>query len=122
MVAIEKAIQKALIFWIKDNYPMIKIATSQNENSRHAVDLGMDIGEPDIRLLYRQGDITYLLYLELKKKKGRLLKSQKEWNVDFDLNYQSQNCQRTVAYGFHHAKICVAVWASSLKIAAPQKI
>ena len=52
------------------SYPFeVKLAASQNENSRHAVDFGMDVGEPDLRLYCRPGDILHMFYLELKKKK-----------------------------------------------------
>lgn len=107
---IERAIQKALVDWIANTYPMIKVAASQNENSRHAVDLGMDVGEPDIRLLIRVGKIAYLHYLELKKTKGRLNPSQISWNADFDENYLSDNCTRSVAFGFSQAKEWVTQW------------
>lgn len=100
---VEAAIQRAVIAYIRKRFPHVKIAASQNENSRHAASQGMDIGEPDLRLLWRTGGVTHLLYLELKTKKGRLSPSQIAWNADFDANYSSDNCTRAVAYGLDDA-------------------
>ena len=101
----EAAIQRAFIHWMRLQYPKVKIAASQNENSRHAVGQGMDVGEPDLRLLWKCKDgVTHLHYLELKSKKGSLQPSQIKWNADFDANYASANCMRSVAYGFDEAK------------------
>ena len=96
-------------------YPFeVKLAASQNENSRHAVDLGMDVGEPDLRFYCRPGDILHMFYLELKKKKGKLSESQIEWNVDFDANYAGVNATRAVAYGFLEAREKIISWLNSL--------
>lgn len=105
---IEAAIQRALVYWVKEHYPQVKIAASQNENSRHAINMGMDIGEPDLRLLFRREEVTFLYYLELKSRKGKLKPSQVKWNRDFDDHYASPNCKRDVAYGFEDAKIKIA--------------
>lgn len=89
----------------------MKIASNGNENSRQFVDMGMDVGDTDLRLSYRGSNNIYtMLYLELKKKKGKLLPSQIEWNEDFDRNYVSSNCQRAVAYGYEEAQRIIADW------------
>jgi hypothetical protein len=49
--------------------------------------------------------------LELKKKKGKLLPSQKEFNDIFDEKYKTVNFQRAVAYGFTEAKTIIGEWA-----------
>lgn len=96
-------------------YPFnIRIAASQNENSRHAMHLGTDAGEPDIRLMTRPKDITHHFYLELKTKKGKLRSTQEQWNQEFDKFYASDNCKRDVAYGLIDAKYMVDKWIRSL--------
>lgn len=98
------------------SYPFeVKLAASQNENSRHAVDLGMDVGEPDLRLYCRPDDILHMFYLELKKKKGKISESQIEWNGDFDANYAAINARRDVAYGFLEAREKIINWLSEIK-------
>ncbi len=102
----------------------LKIATSQNENSRHAVDLGMDVGETDIRLSARRNYILYMLFLELKTKgkrlkngqlaKGALKESQIEWNENFDANFKSKNACRDIACGFLEAKQKILQWLDFL--------
>ena len=111
---VEASIQRAFVLYLKKEFPDIKISASQNENSRHAVDLGMDVGEPDIRLCKRIGDITYFLYLELKTSKGTLRDSQIKWNADFDANWECKNFTRDVAYGFADARDAVKCWLDHL--------
>jgi hypothetical protein len=114
MLKVERAIQKALVHWLKTDLPQIKVAASQNEDSFHNTDLGMDVGEPDLRLLFRSEGVTHLYYVELKKKKGKLHASQIKWNADFDKNYASSNCMRDVAYGYVDAQIKIRTWYESL--------
>lgn len=98
------------------SYPFeVKLAASQNENSRHAVDLGMDVGEPDLRLYCRPIDTLQMFYLELKKTNGRLSESQLKWNSDFDANYAAINARRDVAYGFLEAREKIINWLSEIK-------
>ena len=120
----EAIIQRALIHWLRVTLSLsegeLKIAASQNENSRHATVLGTDIGEPDLRLSLRHNDVYYILYLELKTKKARLRngniaagalqQSQIDWNKNFDENYACDNCQRDIACGFEEAKKIILVW------------
>ena len=95
----------------RKKYPFdLKVATSQNENSRHAVDLGMDVGEPDVRCITIKDDVAHIFYLELKKKKGALIPSQIEWNKDFDENFKCSNWNRDVAYGLMEAKEKILNW------------
>lgn len=72
--------------------------------------MGMDVGSPDMRFEIVHNKITYVLYLELKTKKGKLSKSQKEWNDRFDRHFLSANCKRDVAYGFTQAKEAISAW------------
>lgn len=93
----------------------IKVAASQNENSRHAVDLGMDVGEPDLRLSTRVNGIYHIFYLELKKTKGKLSPDQIKWNNRFDVWFASYNAKRDVAYGLVEAKEKIISWVESLE-------
>lgn len=111
---VEGAIQRSLVQWVKKTYPFIKLAASQNENSRHATGMGMDIGEPDIRLCAKGADgVAYFHYLELKTSKGKLGDNQIKWNVDFDANWQSRNFTRSAAYGFAEARQQIENWLAA---------
>lgn len=112
MVRREAAIQRAAVRWVKDTYPAILIASNNNEHARHAVDMGVDVGSPDL-LLSRRDDaqnITHFLYVELKTSKGKLSTPQKRWSERFDTRYKSNNCTRAVAYGFKHFREIVEAW------------
>jgi hypothetical protein len=110
MKNVELTIQRHLVIWVRATYPNIKIAASQNEHSHKFVDLGMDVGEPDLRLCKRVGDVAHFLYLELKRKDGALSGNQKKWNADFDANWNCENFVRDVAYGFIEAKEKIGAW------------
>jgi hypothetical protein len=107
---IERAIQKALIHHLAKTTFRGKVSANFNEFAREHKSMGMDVGSPDLRLEMKRGDVTYILYLELKTKKGKLSKSQKAWNEDFDANHASSNCTRAVAYGFTQAKEEIDLW------------
>lgn len=92
----------------------IKAAASQNENSRHATHLGTDIGEPDLRISATVRGTYYILYLELKKKKGTLRDSQIEWGERFDAHFACHNAERYVAYGYEDAKNAIDSWIKKL--------
>ena len=111
---VEASIQRALVAWLKQQHPNVKVAASQNENSRHATGMGMDIGEPDIRLCKRVGNTAHFLYLELKSSKGTLGDNQIKWNVDFDSNWRCNNFKRDVAYGLADARDAIIAWVDSI--------
>ncbi len=108
-----------MIIWLRDylttsQYPFkVKIAASQNENSRHAVDLGMDVGEPDLRLSLTKDDIYYIFFLELKTKTGKLQESQKDWFADYEENFKASNTHYAVAYGYTQAQELIINWLAS---------
>src|SRR5690348_6725880 len=107
---VEAAIQRALVQWMRlemTQFP-IKIASNNNEHARNYINMGVDVGSPDLLITWRKNDIAHMFYLELKTKKGKLSKSQVEWNEDFDKNFACNNCQRAVAYGFSDAKKIVS--------------
>jgi len=113
---VESAIQRALIYWMgtKSFSSKIKIVSNNNEHARHFVNMGVDIGSPDLLLYTRKNELVYLLFLELKKKTGKLSPAQIEWNSDFDENYKSDNCKRAVAYGYNEAIKIIEEWAASI--------
>ena len=112
----EAAIQRELVRYLaRTQFSFeIKVAASQNENSRHAVNQGMDKGEPDLRLAVRVDDTAHFFFLELKTLTGTLIPSQIEWNADFDENYASSNWSRDVAYGLVEAKEKINNWLLTL--------
>ena len=109
---IERAIQKALVSYLRTKYhgSNLKIAANNNEHARHAVDLGVDVGSADLTLSTRVGNITHFLYLEIKKTKGRLKPAQIEWNTDFDANFAADNCERAVGYGLAECREIIDNW------------
>ena len=92
----------------------LHISAPQNENSRHATDLGMDVGRPDLEFAARVNDIYYVFFLELKKKDGKLSPSQITWNERFDAHFACGNVCRDVAYGLQQAKDKFIGWVKSL--------
>lgn len=72
--------------------------------------MGVEVGSTDLVLRMRVGCITYFLYLELKKRNGKLSQDQIDWNEEFDTHYKSDNCIRAVAYGFEEAREIVIQW------------
>ena len=108
----EATIQRHLIRWLMtlSFSDPIAWASNNNEYARHAVDMGVEVGSPDLTLRQKRGDITHFLYLELKTQKGKLSPAQKKWNNDFDAHYASSNCTRAVAYGFNDAKDIILRW------------
>ncbi len=107
---VESAIQSAFIHWVKEAYSQIIITSTANEkNYKETRQIGC-LGITDLLLFERQG---YVLFLELKKKKGKLLPSQIAWNEKFDANHPP-NFSRAVAYGFEEAKRITIEWINSL--------
>lgn len=92
----------------------INICAPQNENSRHAKDLGMDVGRPDLEFGAKVNDIYHVFFLELKTIKGRLHASQITWNNRFDVWFACANVKRDVAYGLIEAKEKFMNWLDSL--------
>lgn len=108
MNRIEDAIQTALIDWIQKNYPYIIVTTTGNEKFYKGIIASLGI--PDLILFdMRNGRV---LFLELKKKKGKLLPSQIEWNANFDAHHPP-SFFRAVAYGFSEAKRIIKEWSAS---------
>lgn len=92
----------------------IKVCAPLNENSRHMLDMGVDVGCTDLALGMRVGRVYHMLYLELKTKDGDLHESQIDWNKEFDEHYASDNCVRDVAYGYLHGVDIINRWIERL--------
>jgi len=100
MAQIEKAIQAALIAWVKATHPTIIITTTANERSFKETSQIGSLGIPDLILFSLRG----VLLLELKTTKGKLNKNQIKWNAGFDKMIFYYPCDRAVAHGFIEAK------------------
>jgi hypothetical protein len=92
----------------------IGVASNNNEHARHAVDMGVDVGSPDLLWRMRHGGVTYFLYMEMKRAKGVLSPDQIEWNEEFDKHFVSDNCERCVAYGLKEAQNLVKSWIEKI--------
>lgn len=112
MNKIEAAIQKSLIAWVKIEYPHIIITTTANEKSyKETAQIG-SLGITDL-LLFMPPPKEKVLFLELKKMKGKLLESQINWNKEFDNKFlPSVIYSRAVAYGFIEAKHIITTWGN----------
>lgn len=110
---VEAAIQRALVLWLRAEHPTVRFHSTLNENSHHQTDMGCDIGIPDMLLFERRGDVLHVLFLELKKKKGVLSKSQKDWATCYHLGLEGSNTSYAVAYGFVAAKEIINQWSTN---------
>jgi hypothetical protein len=112
---IEAAIQRALVVWLRAEHPALRFHATLNENSHHQTDMGCDIGIPDLLLFRRVGEVLHVLFLELKKKTGKLSPSQKDWATCYHLGLAGSNTDYAVAYGFEQAKEMITEWANDTK-------
>ena len=103
--AIENAIQRAYVAWIRDGWPDVKVIATLNENSMHCMDLGCDLGITDLILMKRhRAGALRLLFQELKTLTGDLQQSQIDWKAAYDSTWSSSNTAYVVSYGFEKAK------------------
>lgn len=107
MNRVESVIQSALIHWVKETYPEIIITATANEkNYKETRQIGC-LGITDLLLFTRCGRV---LWLELKKKTGKLQPSQIDFNAMFDTHFTAPNYTRAVAYGYEEARIIIIEW------------
>lgn len=107
-IAVEKAIQAAVIDYVHTNYPAIIITTTANERSyKEARQIG-SLGIPDLILFHPNGAV---LFLELKTTTGKLSPPQKKWNAAFDAAGFPHT--RAVAYGYNEAQKEIDLWMKS---------
>lgn len=58
--------------------------------------MGMELGHPDLYFTWIKNNTTYIYYLEIKTKKGKLNTNQKKWWKNFQA---TQNCNGNIGYG-----------------------
>lgn len=84
--------------------------------------MGMDVGEPDLRLSIRYNGVYHMFYLELKKKKGRISPSQEDWRDDFRKNFECENVKWDIAYGLQEAQDKIVGWLNSFTTPNPHSL
>lgn len=104
---VEAAIQRALVAWIRENYPSVEILATLNENSRHQIDMGCDVGITDLLIFKPVQNVKHIFYLELKTQTGKLHASQKKWAARYT---PYENTHYGVAYGFADAREQIKEW------------
>ena len=108
---VEAAIQKHIVLYVRDTYPLVKIHATQNEHSYNKNTDG-DLGITDLILFRRKGKTLHIFFLELKTTVGTLLASQKKWKKDYDKDFAANNTTYGVAYGYTAAKDAIDSWIS----------
>jgi len=109
---VEAAIQRALVKWIPAE---VHVIATLNEDSRHKLTMGVDVGCPDLLLFYRGRSVLHVFFLELKTKTGSMRYTQKEWAEGYLANLQSINTSYATAYGLEEAQGYVEAWLEQLK-------
>jgi len=119
-VNIESTIQTQLVLWIKQTYPEVRIKYNKNEDAGSVIKamqnkrMGRaEAGFPDLTLEVDKYNWTWILELELKKKKGVLSAVQKAWWAKFTPTKNKAGC---VAYGFLEAQSAVTSWLLSVSL------
>lgn len=115
MDRVEAAIQGALILWVHQTYgpEIIITATSNEKNYKETRQIG-SIGITDLLVFRAHPFCVYILWLELKKKTGKLRETQIEWNENFDANFSRFNSARAVAYGYNEGRNIIEKWVDNV--------
>lgn len=109
---IEYSIQRELIKWVKQEYN-IEIIWVKNEGKKTKQSAvldkasGLEAGFPDLMLFKPVRSVTHILHLELKKIKGVMSPTQKEWHTEFK---ETRNRKAVIAYGFLEAQEKIREW------------
>lgn len=117
MDRIEDKIQEQLVLWIKQEYPDVAVDYNKNEGKKTIATamrdrrMGQRAGRPDLQLSKRVRTIKHYLQLELKKKDGRLLQSQKDYHAEF---VPAANDKLATGYGLLHCQQIVKDWMESI--------
>lgn len=106
----ELAIQKELVRWLKREHPDLDCASNNNEDARHQVDKGVDVGSTDLIFYKKHKNILFIFFLELKTSKGQLSANQKKWKIKYDNKLCANNTDYAVAYGLLDAKTKIEEW------------
>lgn len=110
---IEDAIQKQLVLWLQKEYPQIEFYFNKNEGLKNIIEavndkkMGLKAGYPDLVLFTPKKGVTYILHLELKKKKGKLNDAQRDWHSKF---ISTANRKAAIAYGYTEAQTAILNW------------
>lgn len=78
---------------------------------------GLTPGVPDLQFLTTVGGWTYILEMELKKKKGVLSANQIKWHSEF---VPTKNRQLITSYGFQEARFAITYWLGQIQNARVQ--
>ena len=104
---IEDAIMRAVIRHVKETYGnKIIIHATRNESLRYDTDMMGEKGITDL-LIFKPDKI---LFLELKRKNGKLSKDQKIFNAKFDDCFASNILSRAVGYGYEESIKIINDW------------
>jgi hypothetical protein len=115
---IEDAIQEQLILWLKAEHPDVAVDFNKNEGKKTIATamkdqrMGQRAGRPDLQLSKKVRSTKHYLQLEIKKLKGKLLPSQKEYHAEF---VPAANDRLEVGYGFEQCKEIITNWLQSLR-------
>lgn len=99
----EDAIQRELIRWIREAYPMVKVTATRNEENRYRTD-EIEVGMPDLLVRVGKGDVMHLIYFEIKTLKGAVSPAQLAWasaprlsNEHYGIGYGLIECKQEIA-------------------------
>lgn len=119
MTRIEAAIQRALVDWFKKTYKNYMLQATLNENSRHNLEMGINVGITDLFIFVRKNDVLHVFFHELKTKHkmSKLSDSQVEWyRNEYVPKLQASNTYYAVSKGLSEAKKEIADWIKKLEI------
>ncbi len=114
---IEAAIQRAIVDWFLKTYKDYLLTATLNENSRHALEMGVSVGITDLVIFARKGDILHVFFHELKtKSKNSILRdTQIKWyNETYVLKLQASNTHYAVSKGLSEAKKAIVQWIAGV--------
>lgn len=114
---VETAIQKELVKWLNIEHPTLEFYYYKAEGEKSMVEavedkrMGLKAGFPDLFFFKDIDDITYVFHLELKKLKGFMHNSQKEWHSNFKT---TKNRSATTARGLQAAQEAILHWLQKI--------
>lgn len=118
MTRVEAAIQRALVDWFLKTYKDYLLTATLNENSRHALEMGVSVGITDLVIYLKKVDILYVFFHELKTKSNKsiLRDSQIKWyNETYVPKLQAANTHYAVSKGLSEAKKEITDWITTVR-------
>lgn len=109
---IEATIQKEAVRKIREKYPFLLIHATLNELARNHVDMGIDVGIPDLLLMGRNDNLLHVFFLEIKTKTGKMRDTQIEWADKYAMTLCATNTCYGVAYGYLELLELVDKWVA----------